>query len=222
MLRNGRPRRARNGKVGAFEQFRELLQPGDGVIDVGANIGSYSRGYADRVGKQGYVLAIEPHPETAIQCVTECRNHPQVHILQAALWDHSTNVALYSDTDSKRNTVCIENIVTHNGSSVQVPAMTLDSVAKDVPNLRAVKIDAQGAEVHILRGATETLKRVAAWIVEIWPAGLKHLGTSVEALIDIFEQAGYTPQGMDRQEILTYAEQEKSEHGSIDVLWLKQ
>ncbi|RME36322.1 MAG: FkbM family methyltransferase, partial [Planctomycetota bacterium] len=41
-----------------------LVQTGDGVVDIGANIGVFTRYLADRVGPKGRVWAIEPVPET--------------------------------------------------------------------------------------------------------------------------------------------------------------
>merc|ERR1711865_552646 len=41
-------------------EMQSILRPGDTVIDVGANLGSYTIPFAERVGRQGKVLAFEP------------------------------------------------------------------------------------------------------------------------------------------------------------------
>ena len=49
-------------RVGEERFLRAVLQPGDVVIDVGANVGSTALASAVAVGAEGHVLAVEPHP----------------------------------------------------------------------------------------------------------------------------------------------------------------
>jgi hypothetical protein len=57
-----------------------------------------------------------------------------------------------------------------------------------------MKMDAQGAEALILRGATRTLAgRVGTLVIELWPTGLRNCGTSLDELLDRLEHDGFVP-----------------------------
>lgn len=198
--------------------FLELLTFGDGVIDIGANEGHFSRQYADKVGRNGYVLAVEPGMEAAQRCRND--RPAQLHVLDAALSKEDGRRELFLDIDPKRNTLFSANLVQGSGSR-SVRTTTLDMVAVEVPKLRAIKMDAQGSEVDILKGGTETLKKDIIWFVELWPNGLRHAGSSLGELLDIFQSAGYCLIGETWEFVREYEQRERSEHGSYDVGFMK-
>jgi FkbM family methyltransferase len=158
------------------------LTPGDGVIDVGANVGSITTQLARAVGPTGYVLAVEPDASAAEQCEQVCRPWPCVRVRRMAVTDHGGTAAFYRGAYSVHSSLAEANVPTVAGAET-VPCDTLDQLAADVPRLRAIKIDAQGAEGWILSGATRLLQRTdLVWVLEIWPEGLRACGSSVRAL----------------------------------------
>ena len=194
------------------------LRAGDGVIDVGANDGHYATGYAKVVGPTGCVVAVEPDPKTADLCRARCTPWPMVRVVQAAVSCCAGMATLYRDSDHRRHSLWEANTITKTGDAVSVPMVTLDSLAVDVPHLTAIKIDAQGAEAQILAGATETLTNPAlTWAVELWAQGLTDAGSSVDAVIDVFEAHGWHPVGSTWDQVRPKA-RIKNGHGAIDVL----
>ena len=164
-------------------EFADRIAFGDGVIDIGANDGTWACGFAERVGDTGHVLAVEPDPVTCERAIERCRMLPQVTVLQAAVGAASGMRLLYRDPDdSRRSSLWERNVIAVGGGHIDVPVMTLDEIAGRVPNLAAIKIDAQGAEVDILRGAPETLARRLIWQLEYWPLGFVVAGSPVRAL----------------------------------------
>jgi hypothetical protein len=97
----------------------------------------------------------------------------------------------------------------------------LDNLARTVPNLRAIKMDVQGAECHVLDGAQETLGRDLVWAVELWPAGLKNAGRSIDELAQVFLDHGYQVVGDRagrRLEQIVGAIRDYDGHKSTDVV----
>jgi FkbM family methyltransferase len=170
------------------------LSPGDGVLDIGAHVGRYTQAYAKVVGPTGYVLAVEPDliSYETLRAVT--RELPQVKAYHMAATGQGGKAVLHVDKeDRRRNSFWSSNRLAE-GYAVAVNCVTVDTITFGVANLRGIKIDAQGAEAHILDGATETLKRNdLVWAVELWPEGLRNAGRSVREVADIFSAAGYHP-----------------------------
>lgn len=168
------------------------LSAGDGVIDLGANVGRYAAKYAEKVGSRGYVLAVEPDTHsTAMIRKAYGKKLPQIRIAEVLAWQSSNSPEFVRDAgDNRRNSVWADNTI-QRGTLVRCPAKTLDELADGVPALKAIKMDVQGAECHVLDGAQQTLARNLAWAVEFWPEGLRNAGRSPEELADQFRAHGY-------------------------------
>ncbi len=129
------------------------------VLDVGANVGSHSMNFA-RVADMVY--AFEPHPHTFYNL---CANI----LLNSAMNVQPFNFALGSDTDvlEGNGSTTVWNIDPHQKNSAMgmevgigslpVPIRTIDSL--DISPLHFIKIDTEGHEYEILKGAAITLIR---------------------------------------------------------------
>ncbi len=163
------------------------------MIDLGANVGRYTGEYAKVVGPRGCVLAVEPDPLTAAKLRDAVGGYPQVDIAECAAFSHSEGLVFFRDgRDPKRDSCWADNRI-EGGESFPVATSTLDALAARVPALTAIKVDVQGAECHVLDGACETLKRDLVWAIELWPAGLRNAGRSVEELAAMFAMYGFQP-----------------------------
>jgi FkbM family methyltransferase len=170
------------------------IQPGDGCLDIGANVGDITLKLAKQVGPQGHVLAVEPDPESARDCRERMRDCPWAEVIEFAVSDRSGDTLLHQDKAHTRHSLWKLNVLEDAAATLTVRTTTLDALAKAVRRLRAIKIDAQGAEVKILEGGQDTLRcKGLLWKVEFWPEGLRHAGSSIEALADMFAVHGYRP-----------------------------
>lgn len=170
--------------------FYARIAPGDGAIDIGANVGSITTQLAKAVGPAGHVLAVEPDARAAATCARVCQPWPWVTVTQLAVTARAGSVPLYVSKDSTQDSLAAANVATVS-DTVEVACDTLDAMAAAVPQLSAIKIDAQGAEGAILAGAVETLQRPGVtWMVEVWPAGLLACGSSVAEVVRLFSDAG--------------------------------
>jgi FkbM family methyltransferase len=150
-----------------LELVRACLQPGMQVIDVGSNIGLYSILADKLVGEEGKVWAIEPSGETAerLQRNLSLNGCNRVQLTQTALSDETdTFLTLKSDNgfgDAYRYLLPSKGAVAPDGGQTElVPVTTLDRWAAEngVTKVDFLKVDIEGGEFRMFRGAQEVLK----------------------------------------------------------------
>jgi len=134
------------------------------VVDVGANVGNYSKLVLD-MNKSVTVYAFEPHPKTFAKLCDAIRNenfHPinsAVSNIEGSLQlydyegnDGSQHASLYKDV--------IENI--HHAKSIvhKVRVCRLSEFARsnNIQKIDLLKIDTEGNEMNVLRGITEFIQ----------------------------------------------------------------
>jgi FkbM family methyltransferase len=151
---------------GYESKFRDailaLAREGDCVWDVGANIGYYSRLFAERVGQRGQVLAFEPDPRVLARLEQSVRILGNVTIVPVALADRDGVMRFRQGLDAVGATgQLIDGDRASAEAWIQVSALRGDSaVARGMaapPNV--VKIDVEGFEAEVLRGLGALLER---------------------------------------------------------------
>lgn len=177
---------------GAWEPFEtsllvELMRDAGAVLDVGANIGWYALLAARLVRPGGTVLAFEPDPDNhrLLAANLERNGASAVEAIRALVADRAGSRRLHRSASNLGDRRLFAR--DDDGASIEVPAMTLDEAcaARGLePDF--IKLDTQGAETHILRGARGLLDgpRPPAMLVELWPFGLVGSGSSVDELAD--------------------------------------
>lgn len=144
--------------------LEKYLKKGDTFIDVGANQGEYSLWAARKVGTNGKVISFEPMPQLFGQLTENIRlNEPfQQTILpvKLGLSDEKGEVPLYASEDSNEGT---NTIYTTDKFSIELGKIQLDTLDEQVKKLKIgqvdfLKIDVEGAELQVLKGAINTLK----------------------------------------------------------------
>jgi FkbM family methyltransferase len=146
------------------ETLHRLIDPGDVVADVGANLGYMTSLAAARVGDEGKVLAFEPHPrayellERNAARWRELESVGAVELNRVALSDAAGEGTLVSGGTSEFDMAVAslrdEGSASPHGGSDTVPVRLarLDEIAGE-QRLGLVKIDVEGHEADVLRGA---------------------------------------------------------------------
>lgn len=186
-----------SGEQATLAQFRRLVRPGDVVLDVGANIGSYALTAASIAGDAGRVIAFEPDPAVAerIRQNAALNGMTNVTVVASAVGAVSGTLQLHlGDWDSEGSSVYLREAGTPG--SVAVPITSLDEYLRDagIDRVAVVKIDAEGAELDILNGAPHLLSRVdaPAIIIEANPLTLRAAGVTMGQLRGALENFGYS------------------------------
>jgi FkbM family methyltransferase len=122
---------------------------------VGANIGGYSL-FTASYGAE--VFAFEPSPSTFKLLERNISINPtlapRIHTIQKVVSDSVSEVDFTTDLDTVNKIVTVETPRTKSTAVMKVPAVTLDSVLEKV---NAMKIDVEGFERSVLRGAKRIL-----------------------------------------------------------------
>ena len=176
------------------ELVKKLLKPGDAVVDVGANIGYFSLLFAYCVGQTGHVYAFEPVPALVEKLRTNISlNHfEQITVNNFALSDHEEIARFYTGPADNSGLSSLREPRQSRGSfEVQLRPFDTLMLEQDTP-ISLVKIDVEGAELQVLQGMENMLRRSRpSCLVEITDAFLREMGGSSSALLAFFEQLGY-------------------------------
>lgn len=142
--------------------FRRFMTPGDVAVDVGANIGAHTLALARLAGDRGFVYAVEPQ---RLVFQTLCANIAlnslnNVHCLNAAAGDAPGWLRLTDPDPEAPNNFGGAQVAQLAGAPLAPPvaSITLDDLL-DLPAVKLVKIDVEGMEAAVLRGARRTLDR---------------------------------------------------------------
>lgn len=166
-----------------------LVQTRGSFVDVGAHIGLVAIPVAERSGCA--CLAVEPEPGNFALLQRNIARHglnARVHAIHGAAHYTAGRVCLALSRDNSGDHHVLASAPTDR-ATVEVPAARLDDwvAAHELPEPFVVKLDTQGAEVAVLRGAPHTLQRASHLVVEYWPAGLRRQGESAEALASLLQ-----------------------------------
>lgn len=166
-----------------MEYWRQRIQPGMTVIDVGANAGVYTFSAALQAGNTGRVFAIEPF-SGCIQCLTQTRElneFKQVSVLRRAAGNCQGTARLHLNRSSELNKVLTESDPSKNGTSEEVEYTKLDDLAEEFEfqRLDLIKLDVEGHEIQVLEGARKLLELYKPTILYENIAGVKGSNTAV-------------------------------------------
>jgi FkbM family methyltransferase len=174
-----------------------LLKPGDVYIDVGAHIGFHAATAAYRVGAEGRVFAFEADPAVHGRLARNLAQFPWAQAVHGAVWEHSGTLAFERSSfeqESGWGTLCNVRDL-GKGEHVNVRAVSLDDWCRETQIVRVdvMKIDAEGSELAVLRGAQRMLDRFhPAIVLEINGILLEQTGTSATKIVDFLMAGGYT------------------------------
>lgn len=136
----------------------DLLPDGGVFLDIGAHVGHYTLRGARKAAK---VVAVEANPDTAarLQHNLDLNGITNVTVHQVAAWDSHARMNLFSPNAYERDG-STQVFEARDGDVGFVDGMPLDDLVAGEGRLDLVKMDVEGADLHVLRGLRDTLARL--------------------------------------------------------------
>jgi FkbM family methyltransferase len=140
--------------------FEKLIQEGDIVFDLGANIGIHTLLYAKLSGKKGVVIAFEPLPVNAEELENNLRlnNFTNTIVEKIAISKSTGETSFFIGVHNTQGS--IDGIGNQSGQKVTVNTETLDNYVSNsnlLPDF--IKIDVEGAEKYVFEGYSKGIKK---------------------------------------------------------------
>jgi FkbM family methyltransferase len=185
--------------------FQSLLKPGMTVVDIGANVGYYTLLAARAVqADDGRVFSFEPDPRNYAVLARSLHANGYHHVfpVQKAVSDAPGTLTLYADALNSGNSSLEKGNVQSFLESYTVEAVALDDFLEAHAAGRAIdllKVDVQGAEGHVFRGARRLLESGCPMkiMMEFEPAKLSAMGTHPVELLQKLVDCGFAIRWID-------------------------
>lgn len=188
-----------------FEQkfYIDYLKPGMVAFDVGANIGEISILFSRFVGKGGQVHSFEGTPETfkRLELIISASKKKNITLNEACLSDEEGMALfhIYDEEFSSWNTLAqrpLENygIDIKPIRAEEIRVTTIDSYceSRNIPRIDLLKIDVEGAEYQVIKGASRMLKqkRIGCLVFEFGQTTFD-MGNTPAMLQELIAEHGY-------------------------------
>lgn len=172
------------------EVYEQVWRPGLGevVLDIGAYVGMFTVKASLAVGDAGKVIAVEPHPRYYGLLISNCHGLGNVETVKKAVAaEYGRCRRLYSARAAGADT-----LVGGTSEYIEVGTITLDELVSELglSRLDFIKLDAEGAELNVLKGGKETLKKGTRLAIAIYHTS-EDGRRSLECVTALLEDAGY-------------------------------
>lgn len=149
------------GEFSEFETklFKQLVRPGQMVLEVGANIGAHTISLAKFLGGRGMLLAFEPQPVIhQILCANVALNNlNNVRVVHSAVGAERGSITLPKIDYHRRGNFGGVEMAQAEQPGEKIIKQTIDSL--NLPSCHFIKADVEGMERDVLEGAERTIKK---------------------------------------------------------------
>lgn len=200
------------------ESLLRTICLGDVIWDVGANIGFYSKRFADLAGAAGKVIAFEPNPSAVEQLRLALTQFANVQICPIGLSNVPENAVFSLGAEPASTTGHIALEQSNESNTIRVTLNAGDTLVAEglVPQPTVIKIDVEGYELEVLQGLQRCLRNEALKVVGIEvhfghlaARGLERAPAQIEALLGA---AGFGLQWPDPSHVLAVRVMRSGKH----------
>ena len=197
----------KNREWESMELFRELVRPGDIVLDVGANIGHISLYFGTLVGDRGKVYAFEPGQNNLPYLARNISQAGNITIVPQALGSTAEVRPFHLENLTGQNNSFLSGFLMMKGTA-RSHFMRVQTKSVPVQVLRGddfleanriqpdfLKMDVEGFEYEVLQGFEKTLR-------EVRPAMMVELQVHYDEIYQMLTSMGYLVFREDRTQVL--------------------
>jgi FkbM family methyltransferase len=175
--------------------LNRFIKEGETFVDAGANCGVYTICAASIVGPRGLVLAFEPGPQVfaTLRRSVELNGYRHVRLFESGLSETGGKGQLFTHPHGA-SSFSLGRPLGGNGESFSIRLQTLDEVlaAEHIEKVHCIKMDVEGAEELILRGAVRLFERCRPRVIfEINPNAIAALQLKTDGAWRFLEDRGY-------------------------------
>jgi FkbM family methyltransferase len=179
-----------------FAFFKKYSRPGMTTLDIGAHFGLFAVFFQKT--SNGEVYAFEPTRSTLevlkeTVALNKCQD--KLHVVEMAVDKEagSANFFIHQLAGGRGNTLVQNAKLGMTSSSYEVKVTSVDLFVKERGlEVDFIKIDAEGAELGVLKGAAETIrKRRPLMILSVHPETIQNRGDSIAEIWELLQQFGY-------------------------------
>jgi FkbM family methyltransferase len=190
-------------RQGSIEKhlYLSIVQRGNVVIDIGANVGHFTMLFSDLTGGRGEVHAFEPIPSTFSLLSENIHRFPgykNVYLNRVALGDkdQATNMLLprgdHGQASLARHSDGSWSGADNEIVTIEIEMMRLDQYAQRLERIDFVKCDVEGAELLVLRGAHLTLRRCRPKLFLELDNRVRSFGWTTTDVLECLREIGYS------------------------------
>lgn len=179
-------------ETGTYEKgiltfLKRNLNSGDCFVDVGANIGLMTLVASQCVGNSGKVISYEAHPETVkiLEFNLNLNSISNVEVCNYALGSTNCSSIIYDNWHINRGGASLI-VKTENSAAYSVEIRRLDDSRDSTIHPKIIKIDVEGFELEVLKGAEETIKKFKPILI-IELSSKRDNSYSINELMDFIE-----------------------------------
>ena len=198
---------------------RRLITPGDHVVDIGANVGWYTKILAEAVGTAGQVYSFEP-VEMTFQILSYCAKRLELRnvVLHCSGLSDAEGEAVMEipSFDKGGDNFYRAQIISGHphaepGKQIHVHLTTLDKTFQNASApIKFIKCDVEGHELSVIKGARGVLERFKpAWLIEV-SHNPDERGTPSNELFTILCSYGYRAFWLDGSNLVERAPKDNS------------
>jgi len=184
--------------------LKKIIKPGDIILDIGANIGFYSKILSQCTGQNGKVHAFEPDQINFKHLKKNLATASNVILNNKAVSDKSEKIKIYKSKDLN---VDHRTYPVGEYESIDViDAITIDEYVNNAWRVDIIKMDIQGFEVSALRGMEKTIQANPniQLLLEFWPHGLKAAGSSVSQFYEVITSLGLGIRFLEKDQLIPF------------------
>ncbi|MDR1562637.1 MAG: FkbM family methyltransferase [Dysgonamonadaceae bacterium] len=199
---------------------KKLINKGDTIIDIGANLGYYSILFAKWTGTAGKVFSVEPIAIYNKIFNEKAKRYNNIKLYPYALGDEEKKVELvYSSPEGFLSTGLPHIYNPQVDGNIEKQEFTFEAQMKipsvlfgDLERIDYIKCDVEGFEYIILSNMKEIIRKSKPKVqVEVW-------GENEENILRLFEELGYLPYKLSRNQLVIQEKDKSSVAGDYIFL----